>query len=78
MLYVQYVVQKLKRGDKVNRLKDIRKQVGLTQKELSQKAKVSRSIISAMENQEEVTSNIGTLKRIADVLNKKVSEIFDV
>lgn len=62
----------------MNRLKDIRKQVGLTQKELSQKAKVSRSIISAMENQEEVTSNIGTLKRIADVLNKKVSEIFDV
>lgn len=78
MFYVQYVVQKLKRGDKVNKLKEIREKEGITQKELSQKANVSRSIISALENQKEVISNIGTLKRIANALNRKVSEIFDV
>lgn len=62
----------------MNKLKDIREKEGMTQKELSQKANVSRSIISALENQKEVISNIGTLKRIAMALNKKVSEIFDV
>lgn len=62
----------------MNKLKDIREKEGLTQKELSQKANVSRSIISALENQKEVISNIGTLKRIAIALNKKVSDIFDV
>lgn len=62
----------------MNKLKDIREKEGMTQKELSQKANVSRSIISALENQKEVISNIGTLKRIAMALNRKVSEIFDV
>ena len=59
-----------------NRLRALRKQIGVTQEELSRKSGVSRPTISAIEsNQEYVTTNI-TLEKIARAIDFKVSDIF--
>lgn len=59
-----------------NRVKEYRLKEGLTQEELSVKSDVSRTTISALENENlEVITNI-TMQRIADALNRKVSTIF--
>lgn len=59
-----------------NRLRALRKQIGVTQEELSKKSGVSRPTISAIEsNQEYVTTNI-TLEKIARAIDFKVSDIF--
>lgn len=59
-----------------NKLKEIREKKGLSQEELSKLSKVSRTTISALENEKaEVVTNI-TLEKIAKALNKKVSNIF--
>lgn len=59
-----------------NRLQALRKQIGVTQEELSRKSGVSRPTISAIEsNQEYVTTNI-TLEKIARAIDFKVSDIF--
>lgn len=71
---VQYVEQK--GFDKVNKLKQYRKEKKLTQTELSKKSGVSRTIISSLENQKEIITTTGTLKKIANALERQVSEIF--
>lgn len=59
-----------------NRLRALRKQIGVTQEELSRKSGVSRPTISAIEsNQEYITTNI-TLEKIARAIDFKVSDIF--
>mgnify|MGYP005799117439 CR=1 FL=1 len=59
-----------------NRLKEIREEEGMTQEELSKKSTVSRTIISELENQKtDVITNM-TLEKIAEALNKKVTDIF--
>lgn len=75
IIYVQQVEQK--RGEKMkNRLKEIREEEGMTQEELSKKSTVSRTIISELENQKtDVITNM-TLEKIAEALNKKVTDIF--
>ena len=59
-----------------NRLKEIREEEGMTQEELTKKSTVSRTIISELENQKtDVITNM-TLEKIAEALNKKVTDIF--
>lgn len=59
-----------------NVLKETRERQGLSQEELSRKSTVSRTIISELENgKTDVITNI-TLKKIANALNKKVTDIF--
>lgn len=59
-----------------NILKKIREEQGLSQEELSRKSKVSRTIISELENfKTDVITNV-TLEKIANALNKKVVDIF--
>lgn len=58
------------------RIKETRKMKGFTQKELSEKAGVSRTIISKLENDEEIVTSTDTLKKIAEALNVNVSTIF--
>lgn len=59
-----------------NILKQIREKQGLSQEELSRKSRVSRTIISELENgKTDVITNI-TLEKIAKALNKKVVDIF--
>ncbi len=59
----------------VNNLEDLRKEAGLTQQDLSEKAEVSRKSINAIENGVYVPSTVLALK-IAKTLNCKVESIF--
>lgn len=59
-----------------NKLKETREEQGLSQEELAEKSKVSRTTISELETEKkEVTTNI-TLEKIASALGLKVSDIF--
>ncbi len=50
--------------------------MNMTQDELSKKSGVSRSIISSLESGKTTVTTTDTLLKIANALNKKVSEIF--
>lgn len=59
-----------------NILKEIRENQGLSQEELAKKSKVSRTTISELETDKtQVITNI-TLEKIANALNKKITDIF--
>ena len=58
-----------------NKIKHYRKQLRLSQEELSVKSNVSRATISGLESGRILITKTGTLEKIADALNKKVSEI---
>lgn len=58
------------------RVKEFREKKQWTQEALSEKADVSRAIISKLENGDEVVTTTETLKKIASALNCKVSDIF--
>ena len=59
----------------LNNLEEIRKAAGLTQKELSESAEVSRKSINAIENGVYVPSTVLALK-IAKTLNCTVEDLF--
>ena len=59
----------------LNRLQKLRKQVGLTQEELSNSAEVSRKSINAIENGVYVPSTVLALK-IARTLECSVEDLF--
>lgn len=65
-----------RKDDYMNKLKHFREERKMTQTELSKKSGVSRTIISLLENQKEIITTTGTLKKIANALDCKVSEIF--
>ena len=58
-----------------NNLEDLRKEAGLTQQDLSEKAEVSRKSINAIETGVYVPSTVLALK-IAKTLSCKVEDIF--
>ncbi len=59
-----------------NKLKQIREESGMSQEELARKSTVSRTTISELENgKTDVITNV-TLEKIANALNKKVTDIF--
>ena len=59
----------------LNNLEKLRKNAGLTQKELSERADVSRKSINAVENGIYVPSTVLALK-IAETLGCKVEDLF--
>lgn len=59
----------------LNNLEELRKSAGLTQKELSESAEVSRKSINAIENGVYVPSTVLAL-RIAKTLNCSVEDLF--
>ena len=61
----------------LNNLQEIRKSAGLTQKELSESAEVSRKSINAIENGIYVPSTVLALK-IARTLNCSVEDLFQL
>ena len=61
----------------LNNLEEIRKSAGLTQKELSESAGVSRKSINAIENGIYVPSTVLAIK-IARTLNCSVEELFQL
>lgn len=58
------------------KIKMMREKKKMTQEILSEKAGVSRAIISRLESGEEVVTTTETLLKIANALECKVSEIF--
>lgn len=58
------------------RIKEVRESMGMTQEELSEKSGVSRTIISALENDYQKTTSTKTLLKIAHALGTTVSQIF--
>ena len=61
----------------LNNLEQYRKNAGLTQKELSNKADVSRKSINAIENGIYVPSTVLALK-ISKIFNCKVEDLFEL
>jgi len=57
-------------------IKEVRMQKGMTQEELSIKANVSRAIVSKLENEDNMVTSTETLKKIANALDVRVSDIF--
>lgn len=58
------------------KIKEFREEANLTQVQLAEKSKVSRTIISGLENGTITVTTTETLSKIANALGKKVSEIF--
>ena len=58
------------------KLKEIREQKKMSQDKLAEKANVSRTTISLIENGRETTVKLRTLQQLADALNVKVSDFF--
>lgn len=58
------------------RVKEEREKKGMTQEELAKKAGVSRTIISGLESGTINVTTTKTLKKIAEALDKNVSDIF--
>lgn len=58
------------------KIKEFREEAKMSQVELSEKAGVSRAIISGLESGTIEVTTTKTLVKIADALGKKVSDIF--
>lgn len=58
------------------RIKEQREKAGMTQEQLSKKSNVSRTIISGLESGAITVTTTETLSKIANALNKNVSDIF--
>lgn len=59
-----------------NILKEIREEEGISQEELSKKSSVSRTIISELENNKTDVITNATLEKLANALERKVTDIF--
>lgn len=58
------------------KIREFRREMGITQTELSKRANVSRATISALENGTLTVTTTETLIKIAKALGKQVSDIF--
>jgi len=58
------------------KIREYRKELKMSQLDLSRKSRVSRSIISGLENGTVTVTTTDTLSKIAEALGKKVSDIF--
>lgn len=58
------------------KIKQFREELGMSQIQLAEKAKVSRAIISGLETGSTTVTTTETLMKIANALEKKVSDIF--
>ena len=58
------------------RIKELREKKRMSQEELAEKANVSRTTISQLENDETKTTTTGTLNKIADALGVRMESLF--
>lgn len=58
------------------KIKEVRESKGMSQEELAKKSNVSRTIISGLETGKIKITTTETLIKIANALDKKVSDIF--
>lgn len=71
-IYVEYIPC----GDHMNRVRETRLQLGLTQEELSKLANVSQKHISLIENNQKPNMSLTVGKRIAKALGKTVDYLW--
>lgn len=72
---VMYGLQEERKEDTMkNKVKDLRKLLGLSQEELAKKTGVTRQTISSIENGS--TPSFETMEKLSDKLKKSVDEIF--
>lgn len=57
-------------------IKRVRKEKGMTQEQLAEKANVNRSLLNQLETGKLKNTSINTLQKIADTLNCKITELF--
>lgn len=57
-------------------IKAMRKKSGLTQEALAEKANVNRSLLNQLETGKLTNTSINTLKKLADALGCKITELF--
>lgn len=60
----------------INRLKEAREEISMTQEELAEKSGISRVTISGIESGRMAVAKSDTLAKIADAIGKKVTDIF--
>ena len=58
------------------KLKEAREEAKLTQQQLAEKSGVSRVTIGAIENGTSKNVTLGTLRKLADALDKTINQIF--
>lgn len=58
------------------RVREIRKEKGMTQVELAKESKVARGIIIRLESDKEFGTSVNTLQKLANALNCEMSDIF--
>ena len=58
------------------KLKEAREAIGMTQEQLSEKSGISRTTISAIENNEDKVTSTKTLLALANALNTTVKQLF--
>lgn len=60
----------------MNKVKERREELSMTQQELAIKSNISRYLISQIENNDDINLTKKTMTMIADALNCKVTDIF--
>ncbi len=60
----------------MNKVKDRREELSMTQQELAEKANVSRYLISQIENNSDINLTKNTMVALAEALDCKVTDIF--
>ena len=60
----------------MSKLKQMRESRGMSQEELSEKSGISRTIISKLENDNDVSTTTKTLLALATALNCQITDIF--
>ena len=58
------------------KIRECREEMGISQEELAKRAKISRTTLSGFESGAIKTTTTDTLLKIAEALNKKVTDIF--
>ena len=58
------------------KIRECREEMGISQEELEKKKKISRTTLSGLESGAIKTTTTDTLLKIAEALNKKVTDIF--
>lgn len=58
------------------KIRECREEMGISQEELARRAKISRTTLSGLESGTVKTTTTDTLLKIANALNKKVTDIF--
>ncbi len=74
MMKKSIILYNMRMGEKI---KELRKRLGLTLQELADKAGLYKSNISDIENEKRFKPNIRTLEKIARVLNCEIGDFFE-